>query len=196
MAERRIMLVRHPETTANVDGRWVGRGNTAFTELGTAQVGAIVRELDAWGAEIIWSSPQQRALEPARKTSLALGIPHRIDDRLQELDFGAAEGLTFAEAEAAGIAFDFMAQNRPVAPGGESRAEIYARTASICDEIVASAPARAAIVTHGGVFRSALVHLLSLPLEAIWAFHISNAELAEVIVRDGHGMLERFDVAR
>jgi broad specificity phosphatase PhoE len=196
MTERRFLFVRHPQTEANVTGRWVGRGDSAYTELGETQRDAVVREIVAWRPALVVSSPLERARIPAALAAGALRAPHRIDARLSELDFGAAEGMTLDEAEAAGIPFEFMAEDHPVAPGGESRRDALLRTAAVCDELASGDHDRVAIVTHGGVFRSAMVHLLALPPLAIWAFHIDNAQLAEVIVRDGHGMLEEFRVAR
>lgn len=200
MAERRLLIMRHPETEANVTGRWVGSGDTPYTETGRAQADALVREIQAFAPEQVWSSPLSRARVPAEKSAMLLSVPHTIDERLSEMHFGAAEGLTFGEAEERGVAFDFKSVDAPVAQGGESRREILSRTAEAIEDALSDC-ARVAIVTHGGVFRSALVHLLELPIDAIWAFHIRNAAVAEVVRHeDGHGerwcALEEFRVAR
>jgi broad specificity phosphatase PhoE len=89
------------------------------------------------------------------------------------------------------MAFNYRSSEMPVAPGGESRGQIELRTAEVCADILA-AGGRQCIVTHGGVFRAGLVHLLGLSSTDIWAFHIHNAQLATVRVIDGHGMLERY----
>ena len=99
--------------------------------------------------------------------------------------------MTFVEIAEAGLKFDYRNKDRPVAPGGESRSEIEARSAEFCDHVV-SAGGRHAIITHGGVFRASLVHLLGLASTDIWAFHIHNAQLAHVRIVDGHGMLESY----
>jgi len=49
-----------------------------------------------------------------------------------------------------------------------------------------------AVVTHGGVFRSTVPHLLGLPISSIWAFHIPNAAYIEYRIIDGHAQVERF----
>ncbi len=199
VTELRLLIARHPETEANTKGLWVGRGNTPFTPLGLAQVDAIAREIEAFAPARVLSSPLERTRVPAERGAGLLGVAHEIDERLSELHFGAAEGLTFDQARVRGIDFDFKSLDAPVAAGGESRREILARTAAVLDEVLA-AEERVAIVTHGGVFRSALVHLLGLPVDAIWAFHIRNAAIAELSVRnDGEGgrwkCLEEFRVA-
>lgn len=193
-------MARHPETEANTQGLWVGRGNTPFTALGLGQVEAIAREIEAFGADFVLSSPLDRARIPAEQGAALLSAPHAVDARLSELDFGAAEGLTFEQAEDRGILFDFKAVDSPVAEGGESRREILARTAEVLDELLADEE-RIAIVTHGGVFRSALVYLLNLPIDAIWAFHIRNAAVATLALDEWGtehcwARLEEFRVAR
>jgi len=189
--ERHLLVVRHPETEANVDGRWVGRGNAPFTEVGSAQLQRLVDAIVEFAPDVVYSSPLERACVPAREAAARLGVPHMIDERLHELDFGEAEGLTIEEAEEAGIEFHFKSEDRPVAAGGESRRDIMDRTAAFLDEAL-STHERVAVVTHGGVMRSALVHLMDLPLDAIWAFHIRNAQVAELTVADGWGRLEWF----
>jgi broad specificity phosphatase PhoE len=191
MSEKRILIARHPETEANVKGLWTGRGNTPFTELGLWQVETLSGAIAAFEPDGVWSSPLERTMTVAGRVADALRMEVRVDARLTELDFGAAEGLTLEEASARGIAFDFKAEDAPVAEGGESRRDILDRTAAVVDEILAASD-RAAVLTHGGVVRSALVHLLGLPLHAIWAFHVRNAQIAEVSVVEGLARLEVF----
>ncbi|MDA3935367.1 MAG: histidine phosphatase family protein [Actinomycetota bacterium] len=191
MKERRILLVRHPETEANVDGRFVGRGDAPYTARGERQAMLSVDEIVGFQPDEIWSSPLHRAHHVAENASAKLGVPHVVDERLNELDFGQAEGLTYQQTQDRGIEFQFGAQDAPVAPGGESRADILVRSGAAVDA-ASSAAMRVAIVTHGGVFRSAVVHLLGLPIDAIWSFDIRNAQCALFRIVDGHTMLERF----
>ncbi|HSK48669.1 MAG TPA: histidine phosphatase family protein [Coriobacteriia bacterium] len=191
MSEGHILLVRHPETEANVDGRYVGRGHSAFTVEGRRQLRRVPDKIAAFAPSVVWSSPLERALILARRSATRASAPLKVDDRLIELDFGDAEGMLFDEIVEAGMAFNYRNLDEPVAPGGESRGEIEARSAHFCDELVALG-GRHVVVTHGGVFRASLVHLLSLESTDIWAFHIHNAQLAYVRVIEGHGMLEEY----
>ena len=190
-AETRLLLVRHPETEANVTGRYVGRGDSAFTERGLAQVESLTARIEEFQPAAIYASPLRRALVVAEAAASSLGVELTTDARLTELDFGVAEGLTYAELSAKGIRFDFESIEAPVAPEGESRAEIWRRSVAAIDEILAEG-GRSAIVTHGGVFRSALPYLLGLSIDQIWTFHIRNAQVAEVTVMEGTGRLEEF----
>ena len=194
MEETHILLVRHPETTANIDGRYVGTGDAPYTREGQLQVRRIAQKIARFEPQRLWTSPLRRTLVAARRAAAQANVPAEVDDRLVELDFGIAEGLTFAEVQAAGILFNYKEIDTPVAPQGETRRAIEARSAAFCDDII-TLGGRHAVVTHGGVFRASLVHLLGLSSTDIWAFHIHNAQMAHVRIVEGHGMLEEYRVA-
>lgn len=191
MHETKLLLVRHPETVANVTGRFVGRGESPFTAEGRLQARRLPAKLAAFAPNAIWSSPLHRARFVAEKAAELAGVPLCTDDRLLELDFGDAEGLTFEEISAAGLVFNYRSATEPVAPRGESRGSIERRVAEVADELVATG-GRVVVVAHGGVVRAMLVHLLGLTPTDVWAFHVHNAQLATVRVIDGHGMLEEY----
>jgi broad specificity phosphatase PhoE len=191
MSETVILLVRHPETEANVSGRFVGRGQTPFTPVGRRQLRRLPRKIAAFDPDTIWSSPLKRALVLAQAAARMGERPLVIDEHLIELHFGEAEGLTYDEIVRAGIPFDYRDADSPVAPGGESRSAIERRSAAFMDEVVAQG-GRHAVITHGGVFRASLVHLLGFASSDIWAFHIHNAQMALVRVGDGYGVLEEY----
>jgi len=191
MKETHLIIVRHPETEANIGGRFVGRGDSAFTAEGLLQAARLPAEIVAFDPGVIWTSPLRRAQSVALIAAELAHVPLRIDERLAELHFGDAEGMTYEEIAEAGIPFNYRSAEEPVAPNGESRASIERRVAQIADELVASG-GRVAVVAHGGVVRAMLVHLLGLSTTDVWAFHVHNAQLATVRVVDGHGMLEEY----
>lgn len=193
MANIDVLLVRHPETVANVEGRFVGRGDSPLTARGEEQLGLLAERIALFAPDVVWTSPLERARIVAVRAGLAAGIDVRVDDRLIELDFGVAEGMTWSEIERAGLAFDYRSSERPVAPGGESRRDIESRAAAFSESLLALG-GKHAVCTHGGVFRAMLVRLLGLASTDIWAFHIRNGAVAHVCVRDGHGMVEEFRV--
>ena len=95
----RLLLLRHGQTELSVQRRYSGRGNPALTELGRRQAEAAARYLaQRGGIAAVISSPLQRAYDTAAMAAKALGLDVTVDDDLIETDFGAWEGLTFAEA--------------------------------------------------------------------------------------------------
>jgi len=190
--ETRFLLVRHPETEANVDGRLVGRGDTPYTVRGRQQRELLAERVASWGPDVILSSPLRRAREVAEDAQTRCQARLVLDDRLTELDFGVAEGLTYAQIGERGIAFDFRSLDAPVCESGESRRAIYLRSAAAASDHASDA-ARIAIVSHGGVFRSLLAHLVGLPIDFIWSFDIRPAAVCEIHVFDGFGMVHSFE---
>ncbi len=191
MRETTLLIVRHPETVANVTGRFVGRGDSPFTPDGVLQARRLTAKIAGFRPDEIWTSPLRRAHTVAEKVSRHAGVPLHVDDRLLELDFGDAEGMTFEEISEAGMTFNYRSATEPVATGGESRGSIERRVAAIADELMGR-EGRFAVVAHGGVVRAMLVHALGLTYTDVWAFHVHNAQLATVRIVDGHGMLEEY----
>lgn len=191
VSETHLLIVRHPETEANINGRFVGRGSSPFTPTGRRQARRLPHKIARFEPQVVWSSPLQRALVVATRASRMAGVELRVDDRLLELDFGEAEGMTYEEIAEAGLHFDYRDVERPVAPGGESRGDIERRVAAIAREIV-SAGGRHAIVAHGGVVRAMIVELLGFGAVYNWSFHVHNAQMATIRVVDGHGLLEEY----
>ena len=191
LKETLLLIVRHPETEANVNGRFVGQGESPFTAEGRRQARRLPLKLARFHPDVVWSSPLLRASVVAERTSRLAKAPLRIEQRLIELDFGSAHGLTWEEITEAGIPFDYRSINQPVAPGGESRGQLEARVGECVDEM-RTAGGRHLVVAHAGVMRAALCHLLGLSGDGLWMFHIHNAQMARVRVVDGHAQLEEY----
>jgi broad specificity phosphatase PhoE len=203
LPEVAVALIRHPETIANVDRRFVGRGESPLTELGRAQMVSIAMMMEVWSPGAVLTSPRERALVVAKRIS-ACGTPLRVLEELAEIDFGRAEGLTWAEMSVLGMQVRYPstvpAGQRtadalggptagPVVPGGESW-EAFAERVAVAAAAVEEAAGRVAVVTHGGVMRALLTHWLALPPEAAWRFAIPSAAVATLTIRDGSGTLE------
>lgn len=181
------MIVRHPETEANLESRYIGRTDSPLTERGVRQRAWLAGIVAPWGADVVYSSPLGRALDTARAIAPA-ECEVRVLDSLQEIDFGDAEGLVYDEIVASGMRLEYTGDG-PIAPGGETGAAFDARVRE-AEANIASGPKCAVVVTHGGVMRRLLMHLLELPAECGWHFGVPNATVAVVRVAGGVGVLE------
>jgi glucosyl-3-phosphoglycerate phosphatase len=97
--ETDLVLVRHGETSANVEQRWQGHGDWPLNEVGLAQAAdaaAGVPHLDA-----LYTSPLLRALHTAQAIGGAQRLEPVVVDDLKEIGFGAWENLTTGEIAAA-----------------------------------------------------------------------------------------------
>ena len=141
-----IALVRHP--AVDVRGRCYGR-----LDLDVADPAAAIR-LAADLAPLrgtIWTSPARRC----RRVAEAIG-EHRVDARLQELDFGAWEGVAWDDVPRASL--DAWAAD-PWAfapPGGESGTALVARVCAFASELDAGDHV---VITHGGPLKVLQAHL-------------------------------------
>lgn len=95
----RLLLLRHGQTELSVHRRYSGRGNPPLTDTGRQQADAAARYLAQHGGiAAVISSPLQRCRDTAEAAARLLGLDVAVDEDLTETDFGAWEGLTFAEA--------------------------------------------------------------------------------------------------
>jgi len=160
MSPRRVLLIRHGESTWNAAGRWQGWGDPPLSARGRAQAAALAEQLVSEGIVHLVSSDLARAAQTARILGDAFGIAPELDARLRERDLGCWSGLEEAEILAAfpDELARFRAREPGVRPGGgESRTEFVSRVApalrglaGIAGEAGAGA---LAIVTHLGVIR-------------------------------------------
>ena len=192
---REVLIARHPQVQANIEGRFVGTGESPFTELGERQCAAMADYIAAWRPSAIHSSPRRRALAVAELTAKVSGVEVHVDDDLAEIDFGAAEGLTYEEAKIAGVDIDLLGGPPESAPfrDGETWRAFAARIDAAAERIETCGP-RIAVVARGGVVRSLISHWLGLPDKAAWRFAVPNASVATMTLWDGTGTLRTFGI--
>jgi broad specificity phosphatase PhoE len=186
-----LFLVRHGETAYHADNRYAGRTDLALTDHGQAQA----VELGEWAAsarlDAVASSPLRRARETAEPAALKAGLNVLVDERLVELDFGAADGLTAAEMRErfgpARAAFEADPYANPL-PGGEEPRAALARGRAAVDDLANSAGNRILVVTHGTFLRILLADLLCVPPSAYRrAFPLIRNATGAVVHRNSRG---------
>jgi alpha-ribazole phosphatase len=147
----KLVLIRHPPPDIAA-GICYGRLDVALRPDAADMAQAIVVSLAGHALAGIWTSPAQRCRGVAEAAARAAGIPLRIEPRLRELDFGAWEGIPWADVPRA--ALDAWADD-PLGfapPGGETGAALLRRVREVHDELRA-AQADCAVVSHGGPLR-------------------------------------------
>ena len=127
------------------------------------------------------SSPLQRAYDTAAAAAKALGLDVTVDDDLIETEFGAWEGLTFAEAAQRDpdLHSRWLRDTATTPPGGESFDEALERVSRARDRIVAGhQDATVLLVSHVTPIKM----LLRLALEAgpgiLYRLHLDLASLS------------------
>ena len=101
MIQTHFILVRHGETTWNLEGRRQGQSDSPLTAIGLAQARAIADRLADERVDALYSSDLTRALHTAAQIAVACNLPVLPDARLREKSFGVIEGLRSVEVQAA-----------------------------------------------------------------------------------------------
>ena len=187
--ETHLFLIRHGQTVANVEGRWVGWGDTGLTPLGEEQVRAVARRLAELvsGETVIYTSPLARAQRTAAAIGAALGVEPVTVEALREVNFGDMEGIRLEEMREQHPALFARWRDKEDSeftwPGGDRRADFFHRVAGACDRILARHHhGTVVIVAHGGTIRACLAHLLPGQLGRWWDYALDNCGLTELTI--------------
>ncbi|GHG73569.1 bifunctional RNase H/acid phosphatase [Streptomyces griseocarneus] len=182
-----FVLLRHGETALTPQKRFSGSGGTdpELSEAGRRQAEAVAAALAARGTiQAIVSSPMRRTRQTAEAVAKALGLEVRIDEGLREADFGAWEGLTFAEVkERHPEDLDAWLASSKAAPtgGGESFAAVARRMAVSRDKLLARYAGRTVLlVTHVTPVKTLVRLALGAPPESLFRMELSAASLSAV----------------
>lgn len=168
-----IILVRHGQTEDNVK-RVFSTKDTVLTEKGKEQIKRTRSFVDTLSFDRVYVSPLIRAIE----TMKILGLEGEVEDRIQEIDFGAFEGHTYKEIlekypeEAKEWTKDFI---NYVVPEGESIKMAYERVTSFLDEI-AEKGEDTILVCHDGVVRIGLCWVFD-QLDYFFKFKVDNGSV-------------------
>jgi broad specificity phosphatase PhoE len=182
---RRLLLVRHPPTSATrraafpLDEPLDAAGRTAAAAL----AGALPRRCE------VLSSPRLRC----RETAAAAGLDARVEPALAECDFGSWGGIALRDVDA-GDAGAWMGDPEAAPHGGESLKAFAARVADWIDD-QARSEGTAAAITHGGVVKAAVVHVLDAPLSAFWRIDAAPLSVTELHAHDGRWTVTRVNAA-
>jgi probable phosphoglycerate mutase len=189
------LLLRHGATELSAERRFAGRGDIALTKEGVQQAALAARRL-ARGQpiDVVVTSPLQRARRTAEAVAEATGAAMIVDDDLVEADFGAWQGLTFAEAGERWPAELAAWMTSPDAspPDGESFAMVALRVLTALDRLMAAhRHARAVVVSHVTPIKTLVCRALLAPPEAMFRMNLDVASLTRIDCFDNGSALVR-----
>jgi ribonuclease H / adenosylcobalamin/alpha-ribazole phosphatase len=191
------LLLRHGQTPMSVQKRYAGRSDVPLTDVGVDQAAAAAKRLASAGIGVIVSSPLQRATRTAQEVAEVTGAPVLIDEGFRETDFGAWEGLTFAEVRQRWPAemTAWLADPAVPPPGGESFAEVSARVTEARERVLAGRQQQTIlIVSHVTPIKTLVAAALLAPPAAMYRMHLDVAALCEIDwYADGPAVLRSFN---
>jgi probable phosphoglycerate mutase len=188
----RLTLVRHGETSANLEGVWHGSIDTPLTPRGRLQAERVASFLARQhsDATALYSSPLQRARDTAGAISAALGLVPVIDQGLAEYDLGSWEGLSYTDLHQQHRLWDRMKEDPDFAPhGGESPRQVTQRFTDSLRRIAAAHPGqRAIVVAHGGALSMGLAALIDGDYTQ-WKRVMQNCAVSELVLEPEPALL-------
>ncbi|NNN33164.1 bifunctional RNase H/acid phosphatase [Streptomyces sp. S3(2020)] len=196
-----FVLLRHGETPLTPQKRFSGSGGTdpSLSEVGREQAERVAAALARRGTvQEILASPLTRTRETAAAVAERLGLDVTVEDGLRETDFGAWEGLTFAEVrERYPDDLNTWLSDPDAEPtgGGESFAATATRIAATRDKLVAAYAGRTVLlVTHVTPIKTFVRLALGAPPESLFRMELSAASLSAVAYyADGNASVRLFN---
>jgi len=191
------LLLRHGQTPMSVQKRYAGRTDVPLTDAGLAQAAAAAKRLASAGIDAIVASPLRRTMQTAEAVAEVAGLPVATEDGFRETDFGAWEGLTFAEVRERWPSEmkAWLADPEVAPPGGESFAEVSERVAAALHRVLDSRTGqRILIVSHVTPIKTLVAAALLAPPAALYRMHLDVAALCEIDwYADGPAVLRSYN---
>ena len=184
----KLFLIRHGQTLWNKEGRYQGEMDIGLTRVGFKQARLAAKYLSKVNFSNVYSSPLKRAVDTASIIKKGRNLEIKIRNNLKEISFGKWEGMKFDQINRM-FHDDYQNwlgdpyNNSPT--GGESFKQVKERAAAEIDNIVNENGdgSSVAVVTHGGVILSLLVHWLQIPIPR-WKSIIQRQGAINIVVID------------
>lgn len=188
----RLYLVRHGTNAVSTENRYRGRRDIPLDVQGYEDAARASQALSEAGLAAVYTSPLRRAVATAQIIADAARVPDvRILPGLNNLDYGAWEGMTAAEAgrhDPAGFAVYRNSPSLATCPGGERLIDAQRRVLTALALIGSRHYGEAVVaVTHAVMVRLITLHVSGVEDES-WRLPASAGPITEV--RVGGGLVE------
>jgi broad specificity phosphatase PhoE len=175
------LLIRHAHTDAignSLSGRLPDIG---LSNAGCAQVERLRTNLRGPLAAV-YSSPLERALRTAAPLAADRRMQVLINEELNEIDFGAWTGMTFADLEPLAEWREFNSRrSTATVPGGERAVDVQGRILAFLGRTAALvAGGTFAVVSHCDVIRAAVLYYAHMSLDRFAEIDIDPASVTAV----------------
>ena len=161
----KIYLIRHGETTGDIEDRYGGDYDDHLTDKGKKKSQKLAQQLQGKGIEVIFVSPRIRARETAEEVRKSLNVPVEVVEDLRERNnYGVLSGLTKVEAkERHPVDFEKISEDKTNhdVTDSESYEDITKRATAVFENLLHEDYDTIAIVSHGGIISTYVREVLS-----------------------------------
>jgi broad specificity phosphatase PhoE len=194
----RLLIIRHGQTSWNLEGRNQGHADIELDETGIQQATEFANALREENVDTIYSSDMKRTIATAEVLSKSIKVPVLQDKRLRERDYGEWEGKTHEEIELQDPEKLKAYGSDPTlnaAGGAETGIDVFARVGYfLVDLLREKQDGTVAIVTHGGAGSALLAALIHGSPATASCFRLTNAGITEITIdKRGRRRLVRYN---
>jgi broad specificity phosphatase PhoE len=149
----KIYLIRHGQTTGDIEDRFGGDYDDHLTELGKEQAKKLAEKLTKLNIEKIFYSPRIRARETADIIIEKTKVPSEVDGNLRERNsYGILTGMVKKIAkEKSPNLVEKLKDPKATIEGAEDYEMFKKRVVNFYDQIVKAPFNTIGTITHGGV---------------------------------------------
>jgi len=184
-----IDLIRHGEPVGGI--RYRGTLDDELSKKGWEQMFKAVNDYSDW--DIVVTSPLRRCHAFAKIITERNNLPLKVNKRFREIGFGCWEGRTADEItrlypDSLSRFYKNPIEFRP--PGAESMLDFEQRVTSAWKQMILKyAGKRILLVSHGGVIRVIIAHILEMSLSNLFKINIGNACISRIQYSADHDNL-------
>jgi probable phosphoglycerate mutase len=179
---KRILLVRHGQTTYNVEKRLPGQlPGVSLTDTGRRQAHRAAVALAGLPLSAVVSSPLERARDTAAIIARGWGLEVRLDPRLMDTDVGRWSGQVIEEIDKNDPAWKaFVAHPTQPPEGVEGFTEVTARVVAAVEAIRHDPDLGeyVAVVAHADVIKLIVAHYTGIQPDCAPYLHVDNASIS------------------
>lgn len=179
-------MIRHGQTSRNLENRVLGRSDLPLDETGLSQAAKAGKELADIQFDAVYSSPMRRAMQTAQAIKDANQYAFEIqpESSLIEQNFGVFEGVPRDDAEYQKEKHLYF---KPF-EGGESFLDVAARVYNLLDSLQKKhgEDDKVLLVAHGGICRVIENYFHGMDNDTFASFFMKNCEVRSFDTADLH----------
>lgn len=186
-----IYLVRHTITNV-IPGTCYGQSDVDVGADFLASVKEIKQKIPhADELDVFYSSPLKRCTKLAE----ALCADNKnivTDKRIMELHFGSWEMKQWKDLPRQDMDSWCMNYEKEAIHGGETFIQLINRSVDFWNSKILSMPQKSLVVTHAGVIRALVSHVLEIPRRNAFSIHLDYGQVVQISVYSKENFKVRF----
>lgn len=174
----KLYVVRHGETTYNVENRICGISDVELTDLGRIQAEEAFIKLKDIHFDKVYVSPLKRAVDTAR---IITDKRYKliIEKRIEEINFGIFEGMSRDTQEFQQTKYNLGVHYQE----GETFLNVVHRVYSFLDDLKVMDYSNVLIVCHGGIMRAIHSYFNDMTNDDFYQMTSKNCEIKQYILK-------------